>query len=121
MVNTLRTESEMPAYMQYGTVRGTFDHTPGPDDNDWLIEDHGYSDPFVDPNNPNVPSGGLYSTEPVEIPADQRDWIIVESYQIGNSQAGVHKGTWITDVSLEDGTTVAMETLTIAHEGLLLI
>jgi hypothetical protein len=54
--------------------------SPGPDDDiDWL---------FVDPNNPN------------------KDWIVVESYQIGNSQA-----------SREGGTTVAMETLTIAHEG----
>ena len=39
-------------------------------------------------------------------------------------EGGVHKGNWISDVTyedLQDGNAVAIEPLTIAHEGIFLI
>ena len=38
-------------------------------------------------------------------------------------EGGLHKGDWISDVTyerLQDGNPVAVETLTIAHEGILI-
>jgi hypothetical protein len=95
--------------------------TPGPDDNVGL--------PAVQTDN------GLL------LPAVQDHALLLPAVRIGDgeantpgallfrfesdpvSQDGVHKGSWITDVTYEllGQPTVATETVTIAHEGFLLI